>query len=155
VRREAGVAELAAAGIDHVVSTDREGWQDRVAALTAGAPIRCGIESVGGTAAADMLSLLAPGGRLVSFGSMSGAPLAVPSAALIFRRITIEGFWGAARAAATPPAEMARMIGELVALAAKGELRLSVDERFGLADAARAAAASARPGRSGKVALMP
>ncbi len=155
VRRDAGIAELSALGIDNVVSTEADGWQQQVEAITGGAPILRGIESVGGKAASAMLSLLAPGGRLISFGSMSGVPLEIPSGELIFRRITVEGFWGAARSAATSREDMGQMIGELIGLAAAGTLRLAVDEVFPLDKAGEAAAASDRPGRSGKIALRP
>ena len=155
VRRDAGVAELASIGIDRVVSTAEKGWEAKVAAITAGAPILRGVESVGGEAATEMLSLLAPGGRLISFGSMSGAPLVIPSGELIFRRITVEGFWGAARSASTSREDMGRMIGELIGMAASGSLRLGVDEIFPLGRVSEAAAASDRPGRSGKIALAP
>ncbi|SHF23821.1 NADPH:quinone reductase [Kaistia soli DSM 19436] len=155
VRRAAGVAELADLGIDNIVSTAEPGWERRVAAITGGAPILRGIESVGGEASRQMLSLLAPGGRLISFGSMSGAPLLVPSGDLIFRQITVEGFWGATRSAATPREDMARMIGDLIRFAATGTLRLELDEIFTLEEVGEAAAASDRPGRSGKIALRP
>ncbi len=155
VRRDAGVAELAALGIDKVVSTAEKGWETKVAAITGGAPILRGVESVGGEAAREMLSLLAPGGRLIAFGSMSGAPLVIPSGELIFRRITVEGFWGAARSAETSREDMGRMIGELIGMAAAGTLRLAVDEIFPLERVAEAAAASDRPGRAGKIALAP
>ena len=155
VRRDAGIAELAEQGIENVVSTAAPGWQDKVAAITGGAEVLRGIESVGGEAASEMLALLSPGGRLIAFGSMSGAPLVVPSGELIFRRITVEGFWGAARSASTPREDMGRMIGELVGMAADGSLRLAVDEIFPLDRAAEAAAASDRPGRAGKIALAP
>ncbi|HWJ73415.1 MAG TPA: zinc-binding dehydrogenase [Kaistia sp.] len=155
VRRDAGVAELAALGIDRVVSTAEPGAERRVAAVTGGAPILRGVESVGGEAAREMLKLLAPGGKLIAFGSMSGAPLVIPSGDLIFRRITVEGFWGAARSASTSREDMTRMIGELIGMAAAGTLRLPVDAIFPLERVAEAAAASDRPGRIGKIALAP
>ncbi|WEK49833.1 MAG: zinc-binding dehydrogenase [Candidatus Kaistia colombiensis] len=154
VRRDAGIAELAALGIDNAISTEAPGWEDRVRALVGGEPILRAVDSVGGEEGGRLTHLLAEGGMLMSFGNMSHKPLVISSGDLIFRQISVKGFWGARRSASTDKAELGRLIGELVRLAASGELRLTIDERFGLADAAAAAAASDRPGRSGKIALV-
>jgi NADPH2:quinone reductase len=153
VRRDAGLAELAALGIENGVSTETAGWEDRVQALVGGAPIVRAVDSVGGRDGGRLTSLLADGGLLMSFGAMSNEPLEIRSGDLIFRQITVKGFWGARRSASTERAEMARLIGELIRLAATGELKLGIDESFDLSTPAAAARASARAGRSGKIAL--
>jgi len=154
VRRDAGLAELSAAGIGDAVSSEHAGWQERVQAITGGAPILRAVDSVGGEAANQLAELLAPGGRLVSFGAMSNQPLEISSGLLIFRRITVSGFWAAVRTGELGP-KLGEMIGELINMAASGELRLPVDGVFPLEKAAEAAAASDRPGRGGKVVLKP
>ena len=70
VRRDAGVDELAALGIHDVVSTESADWRERAAAILDGAEPRAAVDSVGGTAAGRLLSLLGEGGTLVSFGAM-------------------------------------------------------------------------------------
>src|SRR4051812_37343693 len=65
VRRSAGVDELRAQGVDRVVATDDEGWRERLAEITGGAPITAGVDSVGGSSAGDVLSTLAENGTLV------------------------------------------------------------------------------------------
>jgi NADPH2:quinone reductase len=153
VRRDAGIAELAALGVDSVVSTESAGWEDRVRAMVGNEPILRAVDSVGGEEGGRLTSLLAEGGMLLSFGAMSNKPLVISSGDLIFRQVSVKGFWGARRMQSTDKVEMGRLIGELIRLAASGELRLTVDERFALTEAAAAAAASDRPGRSGKIAI--
>jgi NADPH:quinone reductase-like Zn-dependent oxidoreductase len=153
VRRDDGIAELAALGVDNVVSTESAGWEDRVRALVGSGSILRAVDSVGGEEGGRLTSLLAEGGMLMSFGAMSNKPLVISSGDLIFRQVSVKGFWGARRMQSTDKVEMGRLIGELVRLAASGELRLTVDERFALTEAAAAAAASDRPGRSGKIAI--
>ena len=153
VRRDAGVAELDALGIANGVSTEQAGWEERVQAITGGEPIVRAVDSIGGDAANQIMNVVAAGATLVSFGAMSGQPLVLSANNLIFKQATVKGFWGAKRSEATPPAEMARLIGELIRLAASGELRLPVEASFDIADAARAAAASDVPGRAGKITL--
>jgi NADPH:quinone reductase-like Zn-dependent oxidoreductase len=155
VRRDAGVAELAEAGVGNAVSTAVEGWRNKVRALTGGASIRAGIDSIGGQAAGDMLSLLGEDALLVSFGSMKGEPMQLSPGDLIFKQVTVKGFWGAKVSQALPADDKRRMIGELLRLTATGALKLPVEAVFAFEDAAKAAAASAQPGRKGKVMLRP
>ena len=64
------VDELAALGIRDVVSTESADWRDRAAEILDGAEPRAAVDSIGGKAAGDLLSLLGEGGTLVSFGAM-------------------------------------------------------------------------------------
>lgn len=153
VRRDAGVDELQALGIGNAVSTAREGWQDSVRALVGEAPIVRAIDSVAGSAAGDLMGLLAEGGELISFGSMTGEPLQISSGDVIFKQASVRGFWGSKVMAATKPEDKRRMIGELLKAAVDGSLALPVEAVFDLEDAAKAAAASAEPGRRGKILL--
>jgi len=153
VRRDAGIAELADVGITAVVSTEQDGWPDRVRELTGDDPIVCAVDSVGGPAADDLLDLVADKGLLMSFGAMVGHSLEISVANLLFKQTTVRGFWLAKRLQETSADDTARMIGELIQLALSGALRLPVEATYDLADAPAAIAASALPGRRGKVVL--
>jgi len=153
VRRDAALADLASAGIGHGVSTEQPGWQQRVAALTGVAPIVRAVESIGGEAAQQLMSLLADNGELVSFGSLTFKPLVIGAEHLIFKQTTVKGYWASKRLAATPPAELARMIGELARGVASRTLTLPVDAVFDMQECSQAMAAAERVGRVGKVLL--
>ena len=153
VRRDAALADLQAAGIANGVSTEHEGWQQRIDALTGGAPLVRAVESIGGDAAQQLMGVLAENGELISFGSLTFKPLLIGAEHLIFKQTTVKGYWASKRLAATPPSELARMIGELAHLAANGTLRLPVDAVFELAQAPQAMVAAERVGRAGKVLL--
>jgi len=155
VRRDAGVDELAALGITHAVSTAQAGWQDRVRAITGGAPIRAAVDSIGGQASGDLLSLLGEDGLLVSFGTMAGEPMQLSSGDLIFKQARVKGFWGSKVSAAMPADVRRRLIGELLRLVADGSLTLPVEAAFGLDRIADAVRASLAPGKAGKVLLQP
>ncbi|WP_084106735.1 zinc-binding dehydrogenase [Demequina sp. NBRC 110056] len=155
VRREDGVAELAEQGIGRVVATDSEGWKDRVAEVTGGAPIRVGVEQVGGQAAGDMLDLLAEDGTLVVFGAMASPKLELTSGQIIFKQATIRGFWGSRVSATMSAEDRTRLMGELFARLSDGTITLPVDATFGLDHIADAVAAHFTPGRVGKVLLRP
>ncbi len=108
VRRRSAVAELAEQGIDNVVSTDAEGWRDAALALADGARIVAGVDSVGGSASNDVLSLLSENGTLVIFGSMGAGKLELSAGDIIFRQATVKGFWAASSARRWMPRPAAR-----------------------------------------------
>jgi NADPH:quinone reductase-like Zn-dependent oxidoreductase len=153
VRREAGVAELAEIGIGNAVSTDSDGWKERVRELIGEAPLVAGVDSVGGDASGDIFGLLGENGTLVSFGAMSNEPMRLSSGDAIFKQATVKGFWATKVFEVTSAADKARMVGELIGLAASGELKLPVDAVFDVENAALAAEASGKSARKGKVLL--
>lgn len=155
VRRDAGVEELAALGIANAVSTATDGWQDRVRAITGDAPIRAAVDSIGGQASAELLSLLDEDGLLVSFGTMAGEPMQISSGNLIFKQAVVKGFWGSKVSAAMPAEAKRRLLGELIRLVASGELKLPAGAVFGLDQVADAVRASLTAGKAGKVLLKP
>lgn len=153
VRREDAVAELAAEGIGDVISTEHAGWQDRARALTQGAGIIRAVDSIGGRASDELMDLVAEGGRLVSFGALSGRPLQVSADNLLFKRTTISAFWAAKPDQKLSPAELGAARAGLVQRAADGRLKFPIAEVFPLDQAAEAAEASTIKGRQGKIAL--
>ena len=155
VRRSAGVEELRAQGIERVVATDDEGWRDRLAEITGGAPITAGVDSVGGSSAGDVLSTLAENGTLVVFGAMASPTLELASGDIIFKQATVKGFWGSVVSREMPADQRGRLFQELFARLQDGTLTLPVAGVHGLDDIAGAVAASGEAGRVGKVLLRP
>ena len=155
VRRAEAVAELEALGMAPVISTDAEDWIDRAREIVGEDGARAAIDSVGGKLVDGMAELLGYKGTLVAFGSVTGSPLVLQTGPIIFKQLSIKGFWGAKAIGEFPDADRARMMGELMALAAKGELPLDVDGVYALADHKEAIAAAQEAGRKGKVLLRP
>jgi NADPH2:quinone reductase len=155
VRRAAGVDELKEQGIGNVVATDGEGWRDTVAEITSGAAITVGVDSVGGSAAGDIVSLLAENGRLVVFGAMNSPVMEIPSGPVIFKSISVSGFWGSKVMGGMDGAKGAALLGELVTRIGDGSLTLPVEKIYSFDEAREAAAANFVAGRAGKVLLRP
>lgn len=153
VRRDSAVAELAAEGIAHVVSTEQADWKAQAQAIIGQGVVARAIDSIGGEGPVPLMELLSDNGELISFGSLTFKPLVIGANHLIFKQTVVKGYWASKRLAATPPAELARMIGELATLAAQGVLRLPVGGIYPLEQAAQAMAESERMGRGGKVLL--
>ena len=153
VRRSAGVDELREQGIGNVVSTDDDGWRQQVAEITGGAHIAYGIDSVGGSSAGDVLSLLGEGGTLVAFSALNSPPMEIASGDVIFKQATVKGFWGSKVIQTMDAATRGALFGELIQRVSDGTLALPVAGVFDAADAADAVRASNTAGRVGKVLL--
>lgn len=155
VRRADGVEELSAQGIERVIATDSPDWRERLTALTDGAPLRVGIDSVGGRAAGDVLSTLAVNGTLVVFGAMASPTLELASGDVIFKQATVKGFWGSVVSREMPAELRGQLFQELITRVLDGSMTLPVSASYAFGDIAAAVAASAEPGRVGKVLLKP
>ncbi len=155
VRRADGVAELREQGIHDVVATDDDGWRDRVREIVGDAPLVAGVDSVGGRAAGDVVSLLAEDGVLVVFGAMASPTLEIASGDVIFKQVVIKGFWGSKVFPAMERQKRAALMGEIVTGIASGALTLPVEKVYALEEIADAARANQAPGRRGKILLRP
>ncbi|MCP1429585.1 NADPH:quinone reductase-like Zn-dependent oxidoreductase [Microbacterium foliorum] len=151
VRRTAGVDELREQGIENVVATDQDDWREQVARLTDGAHVAFGVDSVGGSSAGDVLSLLGEGGTLVAFGAMNSPVMEIRSGDVIFKQATVKGFWGSKVIQTMDAATRGALFGELIQRVTEGTLTLPVAGVFDAADAADAVRASNTAGRVGKV----
>lgn len=155
MRRPEAIDELRAAGIDGIVTTSDAGWRERVAELTAGEAIVAGVDSVGGAAAGDLLSVLGEGGTLIAFGAMGASTLELPVGDLIFKQARVRGFWGSTVTRTMQPAVRQRLFAELGERLAAGDLTLPVASIHAFDDVREAVRASLTPGRVGKVLLRP
>ncbi|MEV8250926.1 zinc-binding dehydrogenase [Microbacterium sp. NPDC076768] len=153
VRRTAGVDELREQGIERVVATDQDDWKEQVARITGGAPIVAGVDSVGGSSAGDVLSLIAEDGTLVIFGAMNSPTIEIASSDVIFKHTTVKGFWGSKVIPQLDPALRGELFGELVQRVTDGTLTLPVAATFDAADISEAVQATNSAGRVGKVLL--
>lgn len=155
VRRPEAVEELTEMGMTDVISTSDPDWVAKARAIIGDDGARAAVDSVGGEVAAGLIDLLGTEGLLVTFGSTTGDPLQLPAGPIIFKHLSVKGFWGAKVMPATPPADRQRMFGELIGLVMEGKLDLTAGGTFGLDEATAAMDAALTPGRTGKVMIKP
>ena len=154
VRREAACAGVQAEGGD-VVLVDGPDLHKRVREAIAGAPLRLGIDAVGGRATDHLAACLSEGGTLVNYGLMSGEPCQVSAASFVFRDLTLRGFWLARWFQKASPAEQMKVFGELTGLIASGQIKARIAATYPLAQIKQAVAAAAGGERDGKILLVP
>lgn len=151
VRRADAVTELAELGIDNAIATDSVDWVEQARALIGAGGARAAVDSVGGDVVGGLLELLGENGLLVTFGAASNQPLALSSGPIIFKQLTIKGFWGAKVSQTTSAEDRSRLFGELIGLVLGGSVDLTAGATFDLGQATEAVVASQTPGRSGKI----
>jgi trans-2-enoyl-CoA reductase len=152
VRRPEAVAELRALGAD-AVEVEDPALPKRLKAITGGAPVRLGLNAVGGDSAATVAKCLAPGGVLVTYGAMSRQPLKIPNGLLIFNDIRCHGFWMTRHYQAMDAAAKEAMFARLVELHLAGKLSVPVDAVIPLDRWKEALERASAEGRPGKVLL--
>jgi len=154
VRRESAAAAVSGAGGD-VVLVDGDDLPGRVAEATGKAKIRLGIDAVGGTATGRLADCLAHGGTLVNYGSMSGEPCVVGPAALIFKELTVRGFWLSKWYQSAPEQRRGAVVGEIARLIAEGTLHAPIAATYDVSEIKEAVAAAAQGERAGKILIVP
>ena len=154
VRRESAVAGVRETGGD-VVLVDAPDLAKRVREATGGAAIRLGIDAVGGAGTDHLAMSLTEGGVLVNYGAMSGEPCQVSPASLVFRNITLRGFWLSKWFIGSTPAQRIAVFGEVATLIATGKLKSRIQATYGINQIKQAVAAAAAGERNGKILLVP
>ena len=92
VRRKEAIDIALKAGAD-VVLIDDENVVSEAKKLTNNVEIKLGLDAVGGKATGSIAQILGNDSHLVSYAIMSGEPIIVNQRDLIFKRITIHGFF--------------------------------------------------------------
>ncbi|WP_193187173.1 zinc-dependent alcohol dehydrogenase family protein [Nisaea sediminum] len=127
----------------------------RVASATNGAEIKLGLDAIAGSAVQDMAECLAPGGTIVNYGLLSGKPCTLDPHQVVFRDITLTGFWLAKLMRGMSGKKIRDLYTELSGYFLDGTLKVAVEARYGLEDIQKAMAHAKREGRGGKVLLRP
>lgn len=146
------VARASALGAQIAVDYTQPDWVEQVRERLGGYELTVVFDSVGGALAREAVELLAPGGRLVTYGWTSGEPLALGTEEL--ERRGIRAGFEIGPAVFGRPGGIRSLETAALAAAARGELTPAV-QSFPLADAAAAHAALEGRRTYGKVVLVP
>lgn len=154
VRRSDVAQELKALGAD-VVLEDGDDLPKRVREVTGGAPVRLAIDAVGGDATMRLGEAVSPGATVVNYGAMSlKAPRLTPTA-LIFKNVTLRGFWLVQWLNQASREAQVELMSRMAKLVADGTLYAPVDATYPLEKIHEALTRAMEGGRQGKVLLTP
>ena len=154
VRRNELVAPLESLGAD-VVLIDGPDLAARVREAMHYADIVLGIDAVAGSATGRLAECLAEGGVVVNYGLLSGEPCAIDPHHVVFRQISLTGFWLVKHLGAMSDKERAAMYSDLGARVASKALEVEIAAVYGIDDIKAALEHAARGARGGKVLVTP
>jgi len=154
VRRESAVQPLLDAGGD-VVLTDGMDLQKRIVEATGGGQIRMGVDAIGGAATERIARSVVNGGMVVNYGLLSGEPCQLSGASLVFRDITLRGFWLAKWYRVASAEQRGAVFVELGQMIADGSLSARVQASYPIDEIQKAVAVAAAGGRNGKILIEP
>eukprot|EP00741_Cyanophora_paradoxa_P023686 tig00021612_g22880.t1 len=133
IRDRADYAETAetlkSMGADVVVSEDyakRQAMADIIADFPAA---KLGLNCVGGPSATEVVRLLGKGGVMVTYGGMSRKPVTIPTSALIFKDITVRGFWLSRWADSVSPGVRLAAINQLADMVRSKKLQYMMERK--------------------------
>ena len=154
VRRAELAAELEQLGAD-LVLVDGDDLAERVARETGSAPIKLGVEAIGGAATGRIVECVASDGTVVHYGSMSGENPNVGRTNFIYRGVKLTGFM-LGRFLAKRSAEKIRAIyADLGEQVKAGKLYAPVDTIYPIDKIKDALAHADKGGRNGKILVSP
>lgn len=143
IRRPELVAELKAIGGD-VVVVDSPDTSKEIKAAVGQAELRLALDGVSGPASGVLASTLSPHGTLVSFAAMSGAPMSISPLDVIFKPITLRGFW---LGHPESEAKSAPAIAQAAEMIASGRVHIPVSATYPLSSIKEAVAHAQRGGK--------
>jgi NADPH2:quinone reductase len=124
-------------GCDHPIVYTRENFTARVREITGGKGVPVVYDSIGKDTLTGSLDCLAPLGMMVNFGNSSGAVATVAPGDLVsrgslfFTRPTLNTY-------TAQRSDLEHMAAELFDVVASGKVRIGINQRYPLAEAARA-----------------
>ncbi|MGH7100568.1 MAG: zinc-binding dehydrogenase, partial [Stellaceae bacterium] len=145
--------ELQALGADAVLQ-DGPDLAQRAEAAASGAPIRLGIDAVGGDACARLGDCLAAGGVVVNYGGQGGGEPTMSRAALM-RGVGLMGFGLSYGLDRRTKAQVRALYADLAQKVRDGILRAPVEATYPIEEITQALIHAQRRGRHGKVLVLP
>jgi len=153
VRRPELVGYLSAFGANAIL-VDGPDLRNRVAEVVGAGKIKLGVDAVAGDATRRLANCLADNGTLVNYGLLSGKPCEIDAADIVFRNISLKGFWYSRWLSTAEPAAVKALFTRLVGMLKTKTLRVPLEAAYPIDRLTEALAHAERAGRTGKVVLQ-
>jgi len=151
VRRREAVAELKGLGGDAVICSEDEPIDEQVRRIVGGEGVKYAIDPVGGDTGTGVFRSLAPEGRLILYGTLSGEPIQIDPRLMISGKRVVEGFWlGYWMRDRSIPAALL-LFREIASMIRQGVLSSEIGRVYPLNEIMEAATQADKVGRHGKV----
>ena len=147
--------ELKTLGLTQVVNTETENLAARVKQITDGIGVSCVLDAVGGHTATEAVKCLAKGGTMIIYGLMSLQDPTLNAGLLIFRELTVKGFWLTDWMRRVDSQTRQDVAKQVINLLSSGKIQLPIEASYSLDQIAEAVEHADRPGRWGKILIKP
>jgi NADPH:quinone reductase len=134
-----------------VISSEDGPIDEQVRRIVGGDGVKYAIDPVGGETATGLFRSLAPEGRLVLYGTLSGEPMQIDPRLMISGKRVVQGFWlGYWMRERSIPAALL-LFREIASMIRRGVLSSDIGRIFDLDEIAEAAEQADAVARHGKV----
>lgn len=118
-------------------------------------PLKLALDCVGGSSTQRLGECLNEHGKVVNYGMLSMEPCIVAAEQLMFRGISLSGFWLSRILNKMPATERSQQISQLARWACEGRLIGAIDSVYPIEKITEALRRSEQSGRNGKVIINP
>lgn len=135
------------------VIVDGDDLDARVLEATGGTRPKIAIDAIGGASTGRLAESLSRGGRVVTYGLLSGEPVQLDTRLVVFNDVRIEGFWMPRSMGRASPELLQTIASEALEIIGERSFTVPIGARFGLGQIEEALTLAAQGGRDGKVVL--
>lgn len=154
VRRREQFDELTALGADACICTSDEIITRRIQEITDGAGVKYAIDAVAGKIGSQVANALTVGGTLLIYGALDQEGLLLNPGSMIFKQLTIKGFWLSRWIAEAAPEQRLGLIQAVLPLVMSGKIQSPIAARYNLDDIAQAVTHAQQAARGGKILIV-
>lgn len=152
VRSRAGADRLRRQGSTYVIALEDEDLLEAVHRITPRG-VDYVLDCVGGKTGSEALRTMAPGGRMICYGTLSREPISLSPRDIMMPMTRIEGFYLSAYLTELSMLQRLGMIRKTAKLIRSGVLGTAVEATYRLDDIHQALEHARRSGRTGKIVL--
>jgi NADPH:quinone reductase-like Zn-dependent oxidoreductase len=153
VRHKEQIDFLKNLGATEVINTEESELVGAVKTLTSGKGVNCCFDAVGGKLGGAAVDSLANNGLLLAFGLLSLRPTPVNTGGMIFKNLTIKGFWLSTWMTTQTPEKLGEVTKAVLTQLTSQELKADIEATYKLEDIKKAIVHAEKPGKNGKVLL--
>ncbi len=153
VRRDGASEGLLQLGAKAVINTEKESLPKAIKSLTDGKGVDVAFDAVGSQTGADALASLTEGGTMWVYGLLSLQPIPLNSGLMIFKDLTVKGFWLSSWMARLPKERRMQVVGEVLGMLGQEQLKVEIEKTYSIDEIKEAVKHADTPGRTGKIIL--
>ena len=153
VRDDQQINTLKDTGATEVINTAKNDLKAEVMRITAKKGVKHVFEAVGGQLGSKALDCLTRGGVFTAYGMLSLQNISLNTSLLIFKNITIKGFWLTTWLGSLSKEEMMSVSKKVMTALASQQVKADVEASYPLEEIGKAIEHMESPGRNGKIIL--